>query len=147
MDTTKTAGRSCAAGHTNTLPPAVREKLWMIDSTEGSSNGGGRAARLQATRWLIELDCAECLDETWSKFEAWLREHPDHRAMYLQAGRTRRILDNLGRYCPAEGSAEAQRLLELIHSWPIQRRRRIAMLMWTVVGLLAAIATIIIASH
>src|SRR5579883_1219763 len=111
MDTTRTAGRSGATDDWNTPLPVILEKLWVIDSTESSGKSNSRAARLQAARWLIELDCTVCLNDTWAKFEGWLHEHADHHAMYLKAERTRRILDDLGRYCPPEGSTNAERLL------------------------------------
>ena len=143
---TNTAGRSRPPG-SNAALRVVLHKLWSIDLPKATRHRRRRAARLQATRWLLELEDTECPEETWSKFEVWIRQHADHGAMYLQAERTRQVVDNLGRFCPRGGTAEAERLLEVIHSWPRQRRGTIVMLTWTTVGLLIAVAAILLALH
>jgi ferric-dicitrate binding protein FerR (iron transport regulator) len=45
--------------------------------------------RMQAARWLIELELAEEITtELWCRFEAWLNRSPAHRATYLQIERS-----------------------------------------------------------
>ena len=80
-----------------------------------------REARIQAVQWLNRLDTTDCLDELWPAFEDWL-VCPENRYQYWAAERTRRALDELGRWCPPEGSAEAEQLLRL-STVPSQRWR------------------------
>ena len=70
-----------------------------------------RKARIQALHWLELLDTTESLDEVWLAFEAWLREHPENRHQYLMAERAQRVIEDLRRGCPKEGSEAANRLL------------------------------------
>jgi ferric-dicitrate binding protein FerR (iron transport regulator) len=109
-------------------------------------HGSRAAARVDARRWLIELESTERLDEIWPQFEAWLDEHPDNYEMYLRVERARRTMDRLGRYCPTEGSAEAERLLSFIRSWAVRRRGRAARLLWATIGVFfLAVITITVA--
>ena len=68
-------------------------------------------ARIQALHWLELLDTTESLDEDWAAFEAWLREHPENRHQYLMAERVQRVIEDLRRGCPKEGSEAANTLL------------------------------------
>jgi ferric-dicitrate binding protein FerR (iron transport regulator) len=120
------------------MPLAViTERLKELDTpSEGVTRSKGAvraAARVQATRWLVELDTTECLDEVWPAFEAWLDEHPIHREMYLRAERTRLAVDNLGRLCPEEGSEAAERLLSPLTYGAYRRRSRAISTRWIVV--------------
>ena len=117
-----------------------------LPRTGQGKHGSRAAARVHARRWLIELESTERLDEIWPQFEAWLDEHPDNHEMYLRAERARRTMDRLGRYCPPEGSAEAERLLSVIRTWAVRRRARTAPLFWAAIGVFfVAVITVTIA--
>jgi ferric-dicitrate binding protein FerR (iron transport regulator) len=97
-------------------------------NTPPTSTAGYRAkrrARIQAVRWLNRLDTTDRLDELWPAFEDWL-VCPENRYQYWAAERTRRALDELGRWCPPEGSAEAEQLLRLSTVPPWHWRSHIA---------------------
>ena len=51
--------------------------------------------RAAAARWLIELESAESIDAIWPRFDAWLREDPEHQKTYIRIERTWRALDGL----------------------------------------------------
>ena len=87
------------------------EKL-NISPTSTAGYRVRRKARIQAVHWLNRLDTADRPDELWPAFEDWLA-CPENRYQYWAAERTRRALDELGGWCPREGSAEAEQLLRL----------------------------------
>jgi ferric-dicitrate binding protein FerR (iron transport regulator) len=92
----------------------IRNKLQKLDTPPTSPAGYRvkRKARIEAVHWLNLLDTTERLDELWPAFEDWL-VCPQNRHQYWAAERTRRALDELSRWCPPEGSAEAELLLRL----------------------------------
>jgi hypothetical protein len=106
---------------------SILDKLERLNAPPASTAGYRvrRKARLQAVHWLNRLDTTDRLDEIWPSFEEWL-VRPENRYQYWAAERTRRALDELGRWCPPEDSAEAEQLLRLSTVPPRHWRSRIA---------------------
>jgi ferric-dicitrate binding protein FerR (iron transport regulator) len=126
------------------ISESLRELETPPDGVSRSKVAVRAAARIQATRWLVELDTTECLDEVWPAFAAWLDEHPIHREMYLRAERTRLAIDNLGRLCPEEGSKAAERLLSPLMYGAYRRRSRVSSTRWIVVTSSVLITVLVI---
>jgi len=65
--------------------------------------------RAAAARWLIELELAESIDAIWPRFDAWLRENPEHQRTYLRIEKTWRALDGLGSAWQAQATRAKRR--------------------------------------
>ena len=69
-----------------TTPPFLQLKLlprtdvWSVavNSSDPST---------EASRWLVELQTTDCLDDVWDEFDAWFQASPTHKAAYAQAQR------------------------------------------------------------
>lgn len=48
---------------------------WVMSSREVLS---------EATKWLIELEAADCLDDVWPEFDDWFQASAAHRAAYAK---------------------------------------------------------------
>jgi ferric-dicitrate binding protein FerR (iron transport regulator) len=65
--------------------------------------------RAAAAKWLIELECADSIEDIWPQFDIWLREDPRHRETYLRVERTWRALDSLRDSWQEERAAREKR--------------------------------------
>ncbi len=126
---TSSAMNQLGSVQVNSITPlgVIRDKLRGLEVPPTSTAGYRvkQKARIQAVHWLNRLDTTDHLDELWPAFEDWLR-CPENRYQYCAAERTRCALDELGRWCPPEDSAEAEQLLRLSTAPRLHWRCRIA---------------------
>lgn len=87
-----------------------------------------RRIRAAASKWLIELETAPSVEAIWPQFQAWLREDPEHKIVYLRMERAWHALDVLRYSCPGEGSREGPALLDT-HYGRLRRGLRWALVM------------------
>ncbi len=89
----------------------------------------------QAIEWLVSLDSPEHIYERWRGFQAWLKERPEHREMYLWVERT---WHEAGILVAQQSAADCKGVLDTRRRWQEisgKKRRRV----WIIRGAKVAI--------
>jgi len=91
---------------------ALGEEMSSDNAVAQGERMGQSTARLQASRWLVELDATDQIETLWPLFEAWLEESPNNRKAYHLAERARcetEVLRTLLHSCVAARAEEVTR--------------------------------------
>jgi ferric-dicitrate binding protein FerR (iron transport regulator) len=107
----------------------------MQNSANTSNSSRSTDVTTQALSWVVALDTEEHPERLWGRFEAWLRQDPTHRDVYIRVDRAWRVVDHLCALSLQAPRSAVRSLLVAERAAVIRPRRQYTKL-WTALAVL-----------